>query len=85
MVGAHKKRGGAWHGGGDWRSQLLEGGFWKRGGWLFSGACNFHIKNKVKSEIVNDKKSLQSKIFSSAIIKNSNWEILPKNLVAVKR
>ena len=22
------------------------------------GGCNFHIKNKLKSEIVNDKKSL---------------------------
>ena len=52
---------------------------------FFRGGCNFHIKNKVKSEIVNDKKSLQSKIFFSAIIKNSNWEILPKNLVTFKR
>ena len=42
----------------------------KRGGDFFQGGCNFHIKNKVKSEIVNDKKSLQSKIFFSAITKN---------------
>ena len=55
------------------------------GGDFFQRGCNFHIKNKVKSEIVNDKKSLQSKIFFSAIIKNSNWEILPKNLVTFKR
>ena len=29
-----------------------------RGGWLFSGrGCNFHIKNKLKCEMFNDKKS----------------------------
>ena len=32
--------------------QLLEGGD------FFQGGCNFHIKNKLKSEIFNDKKSL---------------------------
>ena len=51
---------------------------------FFQGGCNFHIKNKVKSEIFNDKKSLQAKIFFSVITKNSNWEILPKNLVTFK-
>ena len=57
----------------------------KEGGDFFQRGCNFHIKKKGKSEIVNDKKNLQSKIFFSAIIKNSNWEILPKNLVTFKR
>ena len=37
---------------------LLEGGCWERGGDFFQGGCNFHIKNKLKSEIFNDKKSL---------------------------
>ena len=31
------------------------------------------------------KKSLQAEIFFSVITKNSNWEILPKNLVTFKR
>ena len=30
----------------------------KRGLAFFRGDCNFHIKNKLKSEIFNDKKSL---------------------------
>ena len=29
----------------------------------------------------NNKKSLQTKLFFSVIAKNSNWEILSKNLV----
>ena len=52
--------------------QLLEGGCWERGGDFFQGSCNFHIKNKLKSEIFNDKKSLYAKIFFSVITKNSN-------------
>ena len=47
-----------------------------RGGDVFQGV-QFSPKNKVKSGIFNDKKSLQGKIFFSAITKNSNWEILP--------
>ena len=39
-------------------SQLLEGIAGKEGGDLFQGGCNFHIKNKLKSQIINDKKSL---------------------------
>ena len=31
------------------------------------------------------KKSLQAKIFYSAITKNSNWEILPKNLITLSK
>ena len=51
--------------------QLLEGGD------FFQGGCNFHIKNKLKSEIFNDK-SLEAN-------NCSNWEILPKSLVTFKR
>ena len=44
----------------------------------------FHIKNKLKSEIFNSKKSLSAKIFFSVMTKNSNWETSPKNLVTFK-
>ena len=38
---------------------FFRGGCWERGGWLFSGEfCSFYIKNKLKSEIFNDKKGL---------------------------
>ena len=53
--------------------QLLEGDCRDRGGGL------------VKSEIFNAKKSLKPKIFFSVITKNSNWEILTKNLITFKR
>ena len=72
-------------GGGLTGPQLLEGGCWERGGDFFGGDFNFHTKNKLKSEIFNDKKGLQPKIFFSVITKNSNWDILPKNLVTFKR
>ena len=39
--------------------QLLEGVAGKDGVTFFRrGGCNFHIKNKLKSEIISDKKSL---------------------------
>ena len=38
------------------RPQLLERG-WKEGGDFFQGGRNFQIKNKLKSEIFNGKKS----------------------------
>ena len=38
--------------------QLLEGVTRKEGATFFRGGCDFHIKNKLKSEIFNDKKSL---------------------------
>ena len=66
-------------------SQFLEG----RGGGrvagkdgvtFFSGGCSFNIKNKLKSEVFNDKK-----MFFSVITKILNWEILTKNLVFFKR
>ena len=50
-----------------------------------SGGCNFSTKNKPKSGIFNDKKSLKTGIFCSVGTKNSNWEILIKNLVTFKR
>ena len=50
-------------GGGFTGSQFLEGGCWERGGSLLSGGCSFYIKNKIKSEIFNDGKSLSTKMF----------------------
>ena len=48
--------------------QLLEGGCWERGRVTFLGGggegCNFHIKNKLKCEIFNDKKSYKQNNFS---------------------
>ena len=43
------------------------------------------MKNKLKSEILNDKKKLQTKKCLSVITKNKNWQILTKNLVTFKR
>ena len=39
------------------------------------------LKNKLLSEMFNEKKSLSTKIFFSTITKNLNWEILTKNLL----
>ena len=53
-------------GGGLTGPQLLEGIVGKGGGGLtFSraGGCSFHIKNKLKSEIFNDKKKYKQKYF----------------------
>ena len=58
--------------------QLLEGDCWERGDNFFQGGLQFSHKSKLKSEIFNDKNSLQAKIFFSVITKSSNWEILPK-------
>ena len=41
-------------------------------------------KNKLKSEIFNNKKSLLTKMFLSGITMNSTWVILTKNLVTFK-
>ena len=43
--------------------------------------CSFFIKNKLKFEIFNDKKGLETKMFLSPITKNLSWGILTKNLV----
>ena len=39
-------------------SQYLEGGCWERGGWPLPEGCSYYIKNKTKSEIFNDRRSL---------------------------
>ena len=80
-------------GGGFTRLKSLEGVAGKEGGGSFRGGeegCNCHIENKLKSEIFNDKKSYKQKYFlriskNIFITKNSNWEILTKNLVTFKR
>ena len=54
--------------------QLLEGVAGKEECDFFQGGCYFHIKNKLKSEIFNDKKFHKQKYFS-VITQNSNWEI----------
>ena len=51
---------------------------------LFTGGSSFYIKKKLKYEIFNDQKSLQTMLFS-VITKNLNCEILTKNLVTFKR
>ena len=65
------------------------GGYWKRGGnffqWGGGGGLQLLQKNKLKSEIFNDKKVHKQEIFFSAITKYSNWGILTKNLVTFKR
>ena len=47
--------------------------------------CNFCIKSKLKSEIFNEKKKLQTKTCFSVKTKNLDWDILTKNLVIFKR
>ena len=43
------------------KNSTFKGGIaWKEGSW----GCNFHIKNKLKSEIFNDKKVYKQKYFS---------------------
>ena len=54
-------------------------------GVTFSGGLQFSHKNKLKSDIVNDKKRLQAQIFFFIITKHLNQEILAKNLVTFKR
>ena len=49
---------------------------------IFKGGCSFYIKNKLKSEIFNNKKGLLTKQFFSAFL---NCDILAKNLVTFKR
>ena len=45
-------------GGGFTGSQFLEVGCWERGGDFFQVGCSFYIKDKLKSEIIIEKKSL---------------------------
>ena len=44
-------------------SQFLKGSCWERGVTFFIGGCSFYMKNKLESEIFNNKKSLQAKCF----------------------
>ena len=44
--------------------QFLEGVCWERGGWLFSEGVKFFDKNKLKSEIFNDKKVYKQEFFA---------------------
>ena len=44
------------------------------------------MKNELKYEIFNNKKSLETKMFfCHNLTKNLNWEMLTKNLVVFKR
>ena len=51
-------------GGGLDRTSTFRRGCWVRRGDFFQGGCSFHIKNKLKSEIFNDKKSLPATILT---------------------
>ena len=59
----------------------------KEGVTFFRGSCSCYIKNKLKSEIFNDKKVYKQNHFKyfSAITKNLNWLTLTKNLVTFKK
>ena len=46
------------------RVGALEGVSGKEGVTFFRGGCSFYVKNKLKSKIFNDKKSLLTKSFS---------------------
>ena len=74
-------------GGGSKKYSAFRGVAGKKGVTFFMGGRGvaIFIKNKLKSENFNDKKSLQAKIFFSIITKNSNWEISHKNLVTFIR
>ena len=69
--------------GGTWQD-LIRGGLLGKRGDFFQGACSFYIKNKLKSQIFNDKKSLSAKMFFSVTTINLNWKILTKNLATFK-
>ena len=45
------------------KTLTFRGSSWERGGTFFRGVCNFYIKNKVKSEIFNNKKFINKNIF----------------------
>ena len=66
--------------------EFLDEGCWESGGLIFSGGCKFYIKNKLKSEIFNDKK-VYKQVFSchNQEIKLANiGEISTKILVTFK-
>ena len=45
---------------------------------VVGGGSSFYIKNKLKSEMFCDKRSLSTKMFLSVITKNLNWETLTR-------
>ena len=45
------------------------------------GRLQVLLKNKLLSEMFDEKKSLSTKMFFPTITKNLNWEILTKNLL----
>ena len=55
----------------------------KREDFSRGGGCIFYIKNELKSEIFNNKKSLYTVMLFSVITKNLNWEISTTNLVTL--
>ena len=55
------------------------------GKWKGGRGFSFYMKNKLKTELFKDKKSLQIKMLFFVITKNLNWEILTKNLISFKR
>ena len=69
------------------RASTFRGGLLGKRWATFSGGgeLQFSHKNKLKSEIFNNKKSLYAKILFSVKTKNSSRKILPKNLVTFKR
>ena len=52
---------------------------------FFRRGCNIYVENKLKSEIFDNKKILQTKMFFFVITENLNLDILTKNLVIFKR
>ena len=69
-------------------SQFWEGGCGERGGDFLGGMVGgggVAVLLWKKSEIFNDKKLYETKMFFSVITKNLNWQILTKNSVTSKR
>ena len=71
--------------GGLGRTSTFREGCWERVDDFFHGGDAIFTHKKLKSEIFNNKKSLQAKLFFSVITNNSNRGILPKDLVTFKR
>ena len=71
------------------RISVLIGRLLEKRGWLFwavgGSDRSFCIKNKLKSEILNNNKKPTNQKCLSAITKNLSWQILTKNLVTFKR
>ena len=72
-------------GGGLGMTSTFREGCWERVDDFFHGGDAIFTHKKLKSEIFNNKKSLQAKIFFSVITNNSNQGISPKDLVTFKR